>query len=79
MAGEPLTTRTLSLGATPWGFTPLGTSGTFNALFYTERFSATITGFLTIPDGGPCEIGLLSAGLARLYLGGELLIDDLRY
>jgi len=76
MAGEPLDTRKLSLGATPWGFTPLGISGAFNAVFDSERFSAVVSGFLTVPDGGDYQIGLLSAGLARLYLNGELVIDN---
>lgn len=76
MSGEPLDTRTLSLGATPWGFTPLGISGAFNAVFDSQRFSAVIRGFLTVPDSGVYGIGLLSAGLARLYLGEELLIDN---
>jgi beta-glucosidase len=40
------------------------------------RFSAVLHGELSVPDGGRYQLGLLSAGLSRLYLDDELVIDN---
>ncbi|MGD8791310.1 MAG: glycoside hydrolase family 3 C-terminal domain-containing protein [Anaerolineae bacterium] len=40
------------------------------------RFSARLTGHLTVPETGRYRLGLMSAGLSRLYVDGRQVIDN---
>lgn len=74
--GDPVSRRPVALRATPWGFTPLAPSGRDGAVFDRSRFSAVLEGVIDVDDGGDYEIGLLSAGLTRLFVDDELVIDN---
>jgi beta-glucosidase len=41
-----------------------------------ERFSARVTGELTVPETGCYTLGLMSAGRSRLFVNGKELIDN---
>lgn len=74
--GPAVAQRTLAVGGTPWGFTPLMLPGGVDGVADRTRFSAVLQGVMTVPASGRYELGLLSAGLSRLYLDDELVIDN---
>jgi len=74
--GVPISERTVALADTPWGFTPLGLSAGPASAFDRNRFSAVLDGWLQADEDGDYGIGMLSSGLTRLYVDGELLIDN---
>ncbi len=41
-----------------------------------RQFSARLTGYLTVPESGRYRLGLMSAGLGRLYVDGQEMIDN---
>ena len=75
--GDPLYERTLSARVSPWGFLPLGLPGREDSPFDdSDGFSATLR-FDYLPSvSGRHAIGLQSAGLARLFVNDEELIDN---
>ena len=74
--GPAVARRTLSVGDTPWGFTPLMLPGGIDGVTDRTRFCAVLEGVLSVPASGRYQLGLLSAGLSRLYLHDDLLIDN---
>lgn len=74
--GPVVAQRTLAVGGTPWGFTPLMLPGGVDGVADRTRFSAVMSGVLSVPESGRYGLGLLSAGLSRLYLDDELVIDN---
>jgi beta-glucosidase len=69
LSGEPILHSTLEASETIW-IDEIGPG--VNA----EAFSARITGRFTPEEGGPHTFGLASSGLSRLYVGGELIVDN---
>lgn len=41
-----------------------------------SRFSARLTGYLTVPESGRYRLGLMSVGLGRLYVDGRQVLDN---
>lgn len=69
LAGEPVWTTTTNSSELMWfGDVP----GVSNSLVFSTR----CTGYFSPPTSGSYTFGLLSAGLSRLYLDGQEVIDN---
>ncbi|MEM1436844.1 MAG: glycoside hydrolase family 3 C-terminal domain-containing protein [Pseudomonadota bacterium] len=76
-AGEPVVSRSLSARVSPWGFIPLGLPGREDSPFDDSgSFSATLEFDYEPEQSAVYDLGLQSAGLARLYVNDRLLIDN---
>ena len=69
LQGDPVWSTTTYGAETAW-------MGQFSPHVDPRSFSARLSATLTVPEDGPYTFGVSSAGLTRLYLDGEMLIDN---
>ena len=69
LSGEPVKTMLAETTELAW-------LGEFDPEINATEFSARLTGQLTAPEAGRYTFGLSSAGLSRLYVDGQEVIDN---